>query len=89
MSQFIIIFDGIEDHIIERNFFYDSDFIGDLSHDEIREISKYTIAYSNLIKNRNTMYSMQVEWGCMMMADLIRDIDYFKERNLKLQRSLV
>jgi len=89
MSKFIIIFDGTDDHVIERNDFYDSDFIGDLSHDEIREIAKYTIAYSNLIKDRNTMYSNQVENGCLLMSDLIRDIDYFKQRNLKLQQSLI
>ena len=60
MSGKLIIFDGIEDHIIDKDDVYDNDYIKSLSNEEFKEVYKYTLAYSNLIKNRNTMYSDQV-----------------------------
>ena len=85
MSGNLIIFDGIEDHVIDREFFYESDYIRSLSNEEIREVLKYTQAYNNLIKDRNTMYTDQVSWGEFILSEMVRDMDYFKERNLKLQ----
>jgi hypothetical protein len=89
MSGKLIIFDGIEDHIIDKEFFYESDYIRSLSNVEIKEVYKYTKAYSDLIKGRNTMYSDQVSWGEFILGSMIKDIEYFKERNLKLQQTLV
>ena len=89
MSGNLIIFDGIDDIIIQKDFFYESDFIRTMSNKELIEAYEYTLAYHNLIKDRNTMYSDQVSWGETLLGDMVRDIIYFGNRNLELQASLI
>ena len=89
MSEKMIIFDGIEDHIIDKDMCYEDGYLRSLSDEETKEVYKYTLAYYNLIKDRNTKYSEQVKWGEFLLCEMIKSSEYYAERNLKLQQSLV
>lgn len=81
MSDKVIIFDGIEDYEIDMLTFFQDPYIESLDEDKATELYNYTNAYSKLIRDRNTVYSNQVDLGASMLEIMIADLKYIKENS--------